>query len=206
MALDETLLENCARLGMPVLRFYGWNTPAATFGYSQHYAQVSAWTALRPLIRRPTGGGLVPHDRDWTYSLVFPPEHRWYRFKAVESYCGVHQWVQRAFARIGVEGELAAAAQKPAPGQCFIGAERFDLLLAGAKVAGAAQRRTRSGLLIQGSVQPQGRQLDRNGWEEAMLGSGDVRWRPLAPDAQLKERANELAAGKYEQTSYNQGR
>ena len=35
MALDEALLEAMPRLQKPVLRFYGWTEPAATFGYFQ---------------------------------------------------------------------------------------------------------------------------------------------------------------------------
>ena len=206
MALDEAILEHAARLGKPVLRFYGWTTPAATFGYSQRYAEVASWTSLRPLIRRPTGGGLVPHDADWTYSLAFPPVHRWYGFKAIESYRSVHEWIQRAFARIGVHGELAATSQKPAPGQCFVGAERFDLLLGGAKVAGAAQRRTRNGLLIQGSIQPKSGRASREDWEQAMLACNNVKWTTLELDAALLGRMDELTRQKYSQASYNQGR
>ena len=79
MALDEALLESSARIGAPVMRFYGWKQAAATFGYFQHFAEVEQATLLRPLIRRPTGGGLVPHDSDWTYSLTFPPHLDWHR-------------------------------------------------------------------------------------------------------------------------------
>ena len=75
MALDEALLHSVAAIGQPFLRFYGWNEPAATFGYFQKYADIAAWSPLRPLIRRPTGGGLVPHDADWTYSVIIPPSH-----------------------------------------------------------------------------------------------------------------------------------
>jgi lipoyl(octanoyl) transferase len=206
MAMDEALLEQVPRLAQPVLRFYGWTIPAATFGYSQRYADVSSWTSLRPLIRRTTGGGLVPHDFDWTYSLAFPVIHAWYRLKAVESYRAVHEWVQRAFARVGVEGKLALTAQKSAPGQCFIGAEQFDLLLAGAKIAGAAQRRTKSGLLIQGSVQPRAPHSGRAPWEQAMLATMAVQWDPLTPDATLTARVQALATEKYEQERYNEKR
>src|SRR5207244_2456422 len=86
MAWDEALLETAPSLGQPVLRFYGWTEAAASFGYFQKYAAVEPMTVLRPLVRRPTGGGLVPHASEWTYSLVFPPWHPWYALTAVESY------------------------------------------------------------------------------------------------------------------------
>ena len=54
MAFDEALHELSALIGSPVLRFYGWSQPAATFGYFQKYHDIEAWTRLRPLIRRPT--------------------------------------------------------------------------------------------------------------------------------------------------------
>src|SRR5882672_6639797 len=86
MALDEALLELAPRLNQPILRFYSWDESAASFGYFQKLAEISHATPLRPLVRRPTGGGLVPHDSDWTYSLIFPPSHPWYSLKAVQSY------------------------------------------------------------------------------------------------------------------------
>ena len=172
MALDEALLESMPRLGRPVLRFYGWTEPAATFGYFQKYADVERATHLRPLIRRPTGGGIVPHDADWTYSLVFPPDHEWHSLKAEASYRRVHEWIQSAFTKLGVATELASHSQKSAIRNsdksrardesrcpqsaigCFAGYEKFDVLWHGKKIAGAAQRRNKLGLLIQGSVQP----------------------------------------------------
>ncbi len=169
MAWDEALLEAVRRLGAPVLRFYGWKERAATFGYFQKYAEVERATLLRPLIRRPTGGGIVPHDADWTYSLVFPPGHAWYLLKAADSYCHVHEWIQSAFSQLNIETTLAARRlqsaianrqspianrQSAMPSECFAGYEKSDLLWHGRKIAGAAQRRNQSGLLIQGSVQP----------------------------------------------------
>lgn len=206
MALDEALLEAAPRLGAPVLRFYGWTEPAATFGYFQRIAEVERLTRLRPLIRRPTGGGLVPHDADWTYSLVFPAGHEWFHSKAEESYRRAHDWLRRAFAALAVETELAACCQKSGPGQCFIGHEKHDLLWRGRKVAGAAQRRTRAGLLIQGSIQPPPVGLPRAAWPEAMRQTGGgptAHWVLLAPDAQLLARAATLAAEKYGRAGYN---
>jgi len=65
MALDEALLEAMPRLQKPGLRFYGWTERAATFGYFQRYAEVGRATLMRPLIRRPTGGGIVLSEANW---------------------------------------------------------------------------------------------------------------------------------------------
>src|SRR6516165_10000526 len=121
MALDEALMEAAPQIGKPVLRFYGWTERAASFGYFQKYPDVERLTSLRPLVRRPTGGGLVPHDADWTYSLVFPAGHEWHRLKAAESYRRVHEWLQAAFAGMKVTTGLAPQCRKAEPGRCFAG-------------------------------------------------------------------------------------
>jgi lipoate-protein ligase A len=240
MALDEALLEAMPRLGRPVLRFYGWTEPAATFGYFQKYADVERATLLRPLIRRPTGGGIVPHHADWTYSLAFPPGHEWHSLKAEESYRRVHEWIQSALAKLNIETKLAPSCKKSVlnvrsrrreealesgsqtgnqslltsaatsvlPGQCFVGHEKFDLLWNGRKIAGAAQRRNKLGLLIQGSVQPRGIgiAIARTDWQKAMGDVGrvefGVEWSDFAPDETLRERAEFLAKQKYSQMEF----
>jgi len=208
MALDEALLELVAELGRPVLRFYSWNEPAATFGYFQKYADVELMTGLRPLLRRPTGGGLVPHKHDWTYSVAFPPGHEWYEIKAEASYRRVHEWIRDAFAQLELNTELSPCCQKDMPGQCFIGAEKHDLLYGGKKIAGAAQRRNKHGLLIQGSVQPPPPNLSRTDWQAAMKQvaelSWGVQWREF--EKSTAPRVAELVREKYALDAYNRKR
>ncbi len=206
MAADEILLEDGGRKGSPVFRSYSWSLPAASFGYSQRFGEVETWTSLRPLVRRCTGGGLVPHDADWTYALVVPAGHVWWRLRAPESYCRLHDWLRRAFLHLQVPTELAPVPDPTGPGRCFIGAEESDLLHSGRKIAGAAQRRNRNGLLIQGSVQPPPEGCGRVGWEEAMqqiaLADWKVDWQAWQPDIEWRMRAERLADEKYRDSEY----
>jgi len=206
MAWDEALLETSAQRPFPVFRTYSWSMPCATFGYFQRWNEVSEWTSLRPLIRRPTGGGLVSHAEDWTYSLAVPPTHAWYRLTATESYRCLHEWIRTAFVRMGVFPELASCGQSEGPGRCFVGAERFDLLWRGRKLAGAAQRRNRMGLLIQGSIQPPPAGVSRGDWESAMQHvageTSGIQWERRGSEAPVERRVAVLAGEKYASESY----
>ncbi len=210
MALDEALLEGVAARTLTVLRFYGWTERSATFGYSQRYADVEQRTSLRPLIRRPTGGGLVPHDADWTYSLVFPPGHWWYESRARDSYERLHAWLRDAFFRIGLDTALATHDRKETRAECFVGAEQHDLVWRGHKIAGAAQRRNKLGLLVQGSVQPPGRSLARADWQEALRAVATqewgVRWALVGRESLPLDRAQALADARYSRSAYNRKR
>lgn len=66
MALDEALLESAAA---PLLRFYRWRRPALSFGYFGRYDEAAAQSSHREIVRRWTGGGIVPHGDDLTYSV-----------------------------------------------------------------------------------------------------------------------------------------
>ncbi|MGV3772800.1 MAG: lipoyl protein ligase domain-containing protein [Verrucomicrobiales bacterium] len=210
MAYDEAMLIHAANFAAPLLRFYSWSEPAATFGYFQPYQQIESWTTLRPLVRRPTGGGLVPHDADWTYSLVAPPGHWWYELRAEESYKLLHTWISHAFALSRIETILAPCCSKELPGRCFAGPEKFDLLHDGKKIAGAAQRRNKLGLLIQGSVQNPPAGSTREQWQRAMIECGKdyLKGEPKsfeAGEAFLCE-VEQLSKTKYAMQEYNQKR
>ena len=209
MALDEVLLTAAPELGRPVLRFYSWTEAAATFGYFQKFAEIERLTVLRPLVRRPTGGGLVPHDADWTYSLTFPPDDSWYKLKAVESYRRLHEWIQAAFQKTGTAADLSPGSKREFPSQCFSGPERFDLVWQDRKIAGAAQRRTRQGMLIQGSIQPPPN-TPKARWQEAFYevarDQWGVTWLPFQWESTWEERVSKLTQGKYCTRNYNERR
>lgn len=206
MAVDEALLLHARR---PTLRLYSWNEPAATFGYFQRYDEVAAATKLRPLIRRCTGGGIVPHDQDWTYSLVFPADTDWFGLRAEESYRRVHEWVAASFTRLEFATELADCCEETSTGECFTGFEKHDVLLRGSKLAGAAQRRVRSGLLFQGSIQPPS-QLTREPWEHEFLAEAERRfkvlWREAGGWEAIREKAGVLEREKYATDDHNRRR
>ncbi len=146
MAVDEALLRLSAA---PVVRVYGWTEPAVSIGYFQDAALAPAG---RPWVRRWTGGGLVDHAADTTYTVVLPKGHELDAAGTAESYRRIHEGVARALAACGVDCALAADCA-PAAAACFAGPVRFDVVGAGGlKLAGAAQRRGRAGTLHQGSV------------------------------------------------------
>lgn len=152
MALDEALL---LQTEYPILRQYTWTGRWVSFGYSQSHSGVAQSHPDWELVRRWTGGGIVEHASDWTFSLIVPREHAFLRLRPTDSYCTIHQAVARALGRTGLDTTLACPAPPTAPGACFAGQPAGNDVLnpAGQKLCGGAQRRTREGLLHQGSLQ-----------------------------------------------------
>lgn len=150
MAIDEALLRTAA---MPLLRCYRWAQPAVSFGYFGRFSDVAAAWFGREIVRRWTGGGIVPHGDDFTYSLIVPRTHPLLRLGAAESYRVIHEAILRVLTPSLAGVALSPSAAQKVSEACFENAVRHDLVAHGEKIAGAAQRRTRDGLLHQGSIQ-----------------------------------------------------
>ena len=150
MAIDEVLLRTTAT---PLLRVYRWARPAVSFGYFGKHAEVARAWPDRELVRRWTGGGVVPHGADVTYSLLVPRGCPFFNVRPAESYRAIHEVIAALLAEGGAPIALAPAAAAKVSDACFENAARHDVLAGARKIAGAAQRRTRDGLLHQGSVQ-----------------------------------------------------
>src|SRR2546430_1881109 len=150
MAVDEALLADAAA---PILRFYRWREPSLSFGYFGLYAEVAGQSNKRDIVRRWTGGGIVPHGDDLTYSVIIPASHPFFAQSSPEIYTALHDAIRRALAANGVDAFLADSAAPKVSENCFANAVRADLMSGGQKIAGAAHRRSRAGLLHQGSIQ-----------------------------------------------------
>jgi lipoate-protein ligase A len=148
MALDQALLETSS---VPLLRVYGWNQPHISIGYRHSLSELVGLPAW-PIVRRWTGGGVVLHDNDCTYSLILPRSDAFSRKSSVDIYRELHGSLAQL---LGEQQQLPyqiAPSDFEAGVRCFIGWSCSDILLYQRKVGGAGHRRCQWGLLHQGSL------------------------------------------------------
>jgi len=225
MALDEIVLDSAPPGGL-VLRFYRWpggspepgtrmNPAAVTFGYFQTWREVSADISRSgvipafPVVRRPTGGGIVYHDGDITFSLVFP----WDRFASTDLvYKDLHRGVHLGLKGLGLGSRLWSPTEpersRPAPSACFAAPSPMDLVLDdGAKVLGGALRRRRGVGLYQGSFRPEGYGGPRARIERAIREGMSLEWTasfmPEGLCAEWLEQTQRLRADRYMTDEWN---
>lgn len=160
MARDEALLLRVGRgESPPTLRLYEWSEPTVSLGYFQHVSERDALQSpLRdmPVVRRLTGGGAILHDRELTYSLTVPTQHRIAVGRATRLYEIVHDTLIEVLSDLGVtanrDGDCDGSGAAKGPFFCFARRHRLDVLIGNDKLAGSAQRRTRSSILQHGSI------------------------------------------------------
>lgn len=217
MALDEAVLE--ADGDGAALRFFSWapalDPCAVTFGFSQAYADAETAARARlggacvPLVRRATGGGVVFHGSDVTFSLVFP----WPKLSDPSLvYKDIHLAVHLGFKAAGVATGLWSPSR--APGlrpDCFAGPEPKDLVSpAGTKALGGALRRRRGRGLYQGSLRPEALGVSAAAAREAVAEGLAVAWKALferrAPAPSVSARAARLRAQRYATDQWNRRR
>jgi lipoyl(octanoyl) transferase len=199
MAIDETLLDSAR---VPSVRFYRWQSPALSFGYFGKFADVADYAGERDLVRRWTGGGIVFHGEDLTYSVVIPAGDPVFGKSPMSIYAAIHAALRDALVANGEPAELAPAASAVDAGaavtdrgySCFANPVQADVIIDGRKVAGAAQRRTGRGLLQQGSIQHV--ELG-NGLSERFLKALSSSCRTRWIEREILERAEKIAAHRY---------
>lgn len=158
MALDAaTLAAVEAGEAPPTLRLYAFSPPALSLGYGQPDDEVDREACRRlgiDVVRRPTGGRAVLHERDLTYAVVLPVDDPRVPPTVAGTYQVIAEALRDALLALGAR-EVAVAPRRATAGAdpaCFAAAARAELLLGGRKVAGSAQRRGRRAVLQHGSI------------------------------------------------------
>lgn len=168
MAIDEALLRSFdPALLLPVLRLYGWNPPALSLGRFQKAAEVLDLERCRAdgvaIVRRVTGGGVIYHADELTYSLVCAPGQIPPADSIKDSFRVLTGFLLSFYRTLGLDAGYAADAVPEGIrlGQrtafCFAGRESFDILAGGRKIGGNAQRRLKGVIFQHGSIPLQNR-------------------------------------------------
>ena len=165
MAADELSVSAFA----PCIRFFNWDArPQATFGYVQKFEHAKAELAhlkINRFTRRMTGGGLVLHQDDLTFALVFDLKER---VQPSIIYTALHSAIQSELLKAGFLASFYTGKSDYNPqteqGQiqnCFTNPVADDLMQDGKKVLGGALRRFDKRALYQGSLQVQNAESDK---------------------------------------------
>ncbi len=163
MARDAQLLSALEFKKNPILHFYDWKVDCFTYG---HFVRLDQFIHIEKMkqrgidcAKRPTGGGIVFHIWDFAFSVLVPASDFRFSQNTLDNYDFVNRSVLQAVKRIfNPKGNLelikedGAAFDRSCAHFCMAKPTKYDVLLEGKKIIGAAQRKTKHGFLHQGTI------------------------------------------------------
>jgi len=161
MAMDEAIFRQYLQDNTPVFRIYGWSVPSVSLGVSQKPEEVLDLELCEkenvPFVKRMTGGGMIFHDREITYSLACSKEDIGCGDTIAGSFKVVCSFLIDFYMRLGLDAGFAV---DRAGGErfgafsefCFAAKEKYDIVIGRKKIGGNAQKRTREAIFQHGSI------------------------------------------------------
>jgi lipoyl(octanoyl) transferase len=158
MSVDEVLFRRAEAAPATYLRFYRWDRPTASLGYSQETAKVIDVGFCRRrgigIVRRLTGGKVVLHDREVTYAVA-SSDSSVFTETLRDSYRLISQALMKGLGIMGLGAAMAEsspAAYVRGTMPCFALPARDEIEIGGRKLIGSAQKRTGAAFLQHGSI------------------------------------------------------
>jgi len=155
MATDESLLKNFENDDLPILRLYTWDENSSTIGISQNIESYDFLENQKEKVaKRITGGGILFHGHDISYSLIIPT-HILSTLSIKKSYEYICQFILNFYKNLDLDVCYAKDNEKIKLSKsefCQVGFEAYDILVNGQKIGGNAQRRTKKAIFQHGSI------------------------------------------------------
>ncbi len=161
MALDEEIFKRYLENGIGVLRLYRWQAPAFTYGFSQDpQSRIDLGVCARDgvqVARRITGGGVLFHDHEITYSFVCSKSDLGEPQGVFVDYRNICSFLMRFYAALGLTAGFALSQagfkERSAPHElCSVAHEKYDIVIGEKKIGGNAQKRNRQAVFQHGSI------------------------------------------------------
>ena len=163
MNRDAEFLSRLGERERPLIHYYDWEGECATYGLLVNPEQFIDIEAASEhgvtLARRPTGGGIVFHIWDLAFSVLVPAKSPLFSKNTLENYAlinnavlyAVEEFLEKA-PDLKLTPQDGPALEKAGTRFCMARPTKYDVVVEGRKVAGAAQRMTKEGFLHQGTI------------------------------------------------------
>ncbi len=156
MAVDEALLSNFKEGDLPILRLYRWETSLSLGRFSKLSQSVDMQILEKqklPFVRRMTGGGILVHGGDLSYSIVLPREN----LKDIgikESYRHLCKFLINLYKKLGLSAKFAHDLKLSISKSniCMASNEPYDIIINGKKIGGNAQRYIKEAVFQHGTI------------------------------------------------------
>ena len=174
MAIDEAIMiAHREGLVPPTIRFYQWSPAAVSLGYFQDLKKEIDVDVCKNLgidiVRRPTGGKAVLHDKELTYSFIIKENHPLVNDSILETYKKISGGIIRGLSYLGITAELVPLREKlknSSSGNeikskishsdfksiCFSVPSQYEVQVEAKKIVGSAQVRKGEIVLQHGSL------------------------------------------------------
>jgi len=155
MAVDEALLKCYSQEDMPILHLYGWENTISIGRFSALENSVDIGELKKNnicYVRRMSGGGILVHGSDLSYSLILP------RIECKEgvraNYRYLCTFLLHLYEKLGLKAYFVqeSGLKQKHSNICLAGREPYDIVIEGKKIGGNAQRYTRNALFQHGSI------------------------------------------------------
>ena len=161
MAIDEVLMVQKQKDKIPsTIRFYGWSPAAFSLGYTQKIEEEINFKVLKSLsldcVSRITGGGIIFHDQEVTYSLAIGPDSYLFSNAVGESFRRLCAGIIKSLKLLAFKANFArdnpSIRLNNSDAFCFAAASSYDIIIGNKKLGGNAQRRTKKVIFQHGSI------------------------------------------------------
>jgi lipoate-protein ligase A len=161
MELDGIIFKRYLEDGVGVLRLYRWQSPAFTYGFSQDPENLidleACATSGVEVAKRITGGGILFHDDEITYSFACSKSDLGEPQGVFVDYRNICKFLIRFYESLGLRPGFALQDEgfkerSAAHELCSASYEKYDIVIGTKKIGGNAQKRNRQVVFQHGSI------------------------------------------------------
>ena len=156
MAVDAGLMARARDTRESVFRVYEWSRPTLSFGRHEavrgRFDRATLTARGYDAVRRPTGGRVLLHDGDVTYSVTAPTGSA---EPMRAAFTRINAVLADALHRLGIDAAPAIVTRRersPGHDACFAAPSAGELVVADRKLVASAQRQEGGALLQHGSI------------------------------------------------------